>query len=304
MRALNRRRLLQTAALAPAAALAAELAPIREAEAQNTAAGLPAPKYTLSVNLEIMFPREMPYAERINIVGESGCKAFSFWGLKQDQAAAMEAAQHKYGLKCGSITGNGKTGWNTGLTKTGYEEAFLKDFKDHIEVAKRFGVKNLICFLGETQKDIPLEVQHRQIIEGLKKAADIAEKNDVYFCLEPLNIVESPQMSVLTARHGFKILEEVNHPRIRLDFDMYHLQLSEGNLINNLRTGLRKGWIRFVEIGDVPGRKEPGTGETNYANIFKTLREEGYADFIGMEHGTSSTPQHAIDVVKKVAGVA
>jgi hydroxypyruvate isomerase len=157
--------------------------------------------------------------------------------------------------------------------------------------------------VGETQPDIPLDVQHRQIIDGLKKAGDLAAKHDVYFCLEPLNSVESPKMSVLTARHGFKIIEEVNHPHVRLDFDMYHLQLSEGNLLTTLRQGLRKGWIRFVEIGDVPGRKEPGTGETNYANIFKVLREEGYADFIGMEHGTTSTPEHAIQVVKKVAGL-
>ena len=110
-------------------------------------------------------------------------------------------------------------------------------------------------------------------------------------------------MSVLTAKHGFKIIEEVNHPHVRLDFDMYHLQLSEGNIINNLRQGLRKGWIKFVEVGDVPGRKEPGTGEMNYDNIFKVLREENYADFIGMEHGTSSTPEHAMAVVKKVAGL-
>jgi hydroxypyruvate isomerase len=110
-------------------------------------------------------------------------------------------------------------------------------------------------------------------------------------------------MSVLTAKHGFQIVQEVNHPHVRLDFDMYHLQLSEGNLINNLRLGLKNKWIRFVEIGDVPGRKEPGTGETNYENIFKLLREEGFADFVGMEHGTSSTPEHAMQVVRKLAGV-
>jgi len=303
MRTMSRRRVLQRAAAVPVA-LAAGHGGVRQAAAQNTPAALPEPRYTLSVNLEIMFPRSMPYAERIQVVADQGCKAFSFWGLRRDQAAAMEAAQQRHGLKCGSITGNGKTGWNTGLTKTGYEEAFLNDFLDHIEVAKRFDVKNLICFLGETQPDIPLEVQHRQIVAGLKKAGDLAAKHGVYFCLEPLNSVESPKMSVLSAKHGFKIVEEVNHPHVRLDFDMYHLQLSEGNIINNLRQGLRKGWIRFVEIGDVPGRREPGTGEMNYDNIFKVLREEGYADFVGMEHGTSSTPQHAIRVVKKVAGVA
>ena len=300
MSSLNRRRVLQAAAVGPLA-LAAEMGgTARRAEAQES---LPAPKYTLSCNIEIMFPRSTPHADRIRKIADQGLKAFSFWGIGGKDAAAMERAQKETGLKCGSITGNGKTGWNTGLTKTGAEEAFLQDFKDHIEVAKRFNVKNLICFLGATQKDIPLEVQHRQFIDGLKKAGDIAAKNDVYFCLEPLNVVESPQMSVLSAKHGFKIVEEVNHPHVKLDFDMYHLQLSEGNIINNLRQGLQKGWIRFVEVGDVPGRKEPGTGEMNYANIFKVLRELGYADFVGMEHGTSSTPEHAMQVVKKVAGV-
>ena len=67
-------------------------------------------------------------------------------------------------------------------------------------------------------------------------------------CLEPLNRVESPQMSVLTAREGFQIVAEVEHAHVKLDFDMYHLQLSEGNLINNLRLGLSKGWIHLVAI--------------------------------------------------------
>lgn len=296
MSRFDRRSLLRGAAVS-SLALAAEL-PARAIEPSTG----PEPKYTLSCNLEIMFKREMPHADRIRLIADQGLKAFSFWGAGGKDIPAMMKAQADTGLKCGSITGNGKTGWNTGLTKTGYEEAFLQDFRDHIEVAKKFNVKNLICFVGETQKDIPLEVQHRQIIEGLKKAGDIAAQNDVYFCLEPLNSVESPQMSVLSAKHGFRILSEVNHPHVKLDFDMYHLQLSEGNIINNLREGLRKKWIRFVEIGDVPGRKEPGTGEANYTNIFKVLREEGYDDFIGMEHGTSKDPEWAMAVVKKVAG--
>ena len=93
---------------------------------------------------------------------------------------------------------------DTGLTKTGYEHAFLEDFKDHVEVAKRFNVKNLVCFLGATQKDIALKVQHQQIVEGLKRIGDIAARNDVYFCLEPLSIVHHPEMSVHTARYGFR----------------------------------------------------------------------------------------------------
>lgn len=296
MATLNRRELLSAAALAPLA-----LAGARAEQAPQAAT--PLPRYTLSCNIEIMFPKAMPHAERIERIAAAGLKAFSFWGAGGKDIKAMLAAQQRTGLACGSITGNGGTGWKTGLTATGYEDAFVTDFLAHVETAKQFNVKNLICFLGETQPNIPLEVQHRQCVDGLKRIGDVAAKHDVYFCLEPLNSVESPQMSVLSAKHGFRIVEEVNHPHVRLDFDMYHLQLSEGNLINNLRLGLRNKWIRFVEIGDVPGRREPGTGETNYQNIFKVLREEGFADFIGMEHGTSSTPEHAMQVVRTIAGV-
>jgi hydroxypyruvate isomerase len=82
---------------------------------------------------------------------------------------------------------------------------------------------------------------------------------------------------------------------------MYHLQLGEGNLINNLRFGLAKRWIHLVQIGDVPGRNEPGTGEVNYANMFRTLREAKYSGYVDMEHGTTTTPENAIEKVKQIA---
>jgi hydroxypyruvate isomerase len=263
----------------------------------------PPPRYTLSANIELMFPKGMAHAECIQRIADAGMKAFSFWGPAGKDLAAMSRVQERTGLQCGSISGNPTTGWKTGLTRTGYEAEFIKDFLVHVDVAKRFNVKNLISFLGETQPDIPLDVQHRQCVEGLKRLGDIAARHDVYFCLEPLNIVEYPRMSVLTATHGFRIVDEVNHPYVRLDYDMHQTQMGEGNIINNIRLGLRRGWIRFVEIGDVPGRLEPGTGEMNYENIFRVLREEGFSDFVGMEHGTSSTPEHAMAVVRKVAGV-
>jgi hydroxypyruvate isomerase len=295
------RRELMTAAAAPVAA-AALPADVRAATAAAQAAP-PPPRYTLSANIELMFPKTMPHAERLQRIADAGLKAFSFWGTSGKDLAAMTRVQQQTGLACGSISGNPATGWKTGLTRTGFEAEFLKEFVVHAEVARRFNVKNLICFLGETQPDIPPDVQHRQCIDGLRKIGDLAAKHDVYFCLEPLNVVEYPRMSVLTATHGFRIVEEVNHPYVRLDYDMHQTQMGEGNIINNIRLGLRRGWIRFVEIGDVPGRLEPGTGEMHYENIFKVLREEGFADFVGMEHGTSSTPEHAMQVVRRVAGV-
>jgi hydroxypyruvate isomerase len=290
----SRRELLLGSALLPAVAA--------NSLSGQTKPSDPLPGYTLSANIEIMFPREMPRSKRIEAVAAQGIKAYSFWSVTADEEKDMLAVQRRTGLVCASIAGSGRTGWTTGLTKTGSEAAYLEVITQNCEVAKRFGGPDLIVFAGEVQKDVSWETQYRQIVSGLRKAGEIAEKYGVYICLEPLNHVESPQMSVLTAEEGFKIVAEVNHPRVKLDFDMYHLQLSEGNLINNLRFGLEKGWIHLVQIGDVPGRKEPGTGEVNYANIFRTLQTARYSGFVDMEHGTTSTPEHAIEAVKRVAG--
>lgn len=265
---------------------------------------LPDAKFTLAINLEIMFPGSMSYPDRIEQVAKCGAKHYAFWsGPEQDFDKMLDVAR-KHGLKCVSITGNPKTGWYTGLTKTGEEAAFLDDFEHRCQVANKFGCDNLITFVGAMQKDIPADVQRAQIVAGLKKAGDIAQKYNVYLTLEPLNRVESPQMSMLTSAEAFDYVVAADHPHIKVDYDMYHRQLGEGNVINNLELGLAKGYIRFLEIGDVPGRKEPGSGETNYVNIFKVLRQIGYAGYIGMEHGTTRTPQYAWDVTRKIAGVA
>jgi len=289
----SRRTLLRRSALLPALA--------RRVYSGQVGLSNSAPAYTVSVNIEIMFPRDMPRSKRMEAVASHGMQAFSFWTVSEDEEKDMLAVQKRTGLQCASIAGSGRIGWTTGLTKTGFETAYLDIITQNCKVAKRFGGPDLIVFAGEVQKDIPWEIQYQQIIRGLRKAGDIAQKYGVYICLEPLNHVESPQMSVLTAEEGFKIVSEVNHPRVKLDFDMYHLQLSEGNLTNNLKLGLAKGWIRLVQIGDVPGRKEPGTGEVNYSNLFRTLREAKYSGYVDTEHGTTTTPAQAIDIVRELA---
>ncbi|HEX8203714.1 MAG TPA: TIM barrel protein, partial [Isosphaeraceae bacterium] len=154
------------------------------------------------------------------------------------------------------------------------------------------------------QKDVPWEDQRARVIAGLKQAGPIAESYGVYLTLEPLNRVESPQMTMLTAREAFDFAAAANHPRIQVDYDLYHRQLGEGNVAAQLEEGLTQGYIHFVEVGDVPGRKEPGSGELNHAYIFRVLRRLGYAGAIGMEHGSTRTPQYAWDVVRRMAGLA
>jgi hydroxypyruvate isomerase len=187
------------------------------------------------------------------------------------------------------------------LTMPGAEQKYFEELAVGVEMAKRFGGADAIIFPGARHPDIPWERQRENLIQGLRKAGDLAKDHGVYLVLEALNRIEAPNISVSTAAGVFDVIEATAHPNVRVDFDIYHLQLSDGNIINNLRLGLQKGWIRLVQVGDVPGRLEPGTGEINYANIYKVLRELKYSGYVDSEHGTSSTPEHAIEVVKRLA---
>ena len=289
-RLVTRRAVLRSGALLPLAL-----------SAQSSGGARTPPPYTISVNIEIMFPRAMPRPERMKVVAAQGMKAYSFWRANEEEQRGMLEVQHKTGLKCVSIVGSGPTGRSTGLTRPGVEKQYLDELTEGIKVAQKFGGADAIIFVGQNHQDVPWETQRRNVISGLRKAGDIAQKRGVHLVLEALNRVESPQIAILTAAEAFQIIDEVAHPNVKVDFDMYHLQLSEGNLTNNLRLGLEKGWIRLVQIGDVPGRKEPGTGEINYPHVFRILREVGYSGYVDMEHGTSSTPEHAIEVVKRMS---
>ncbi|WP_406697911.1 TIM barrel protein [Singulisphaera sp. Ch08] len=297
---VTRRSLLKAAALSPWLSTQFSFG----ADSQPDDKTLPPPRYQLAMNLEIMFPAKMPYQDRIVEAARCGAKHYGFWNYSGKNLDRMLEAQQAHGMTCVSITGAPRTGWGSGLTKTGQEQAFLDDFADACRVANRFGAENLITFVGKIQPDIPPETQHAQIIAGLKKAGEIAKEHKVYLTLEPLSRVESPQMTMVTSADAFRYATEAGHPNVKVDFDIYHRQLGEGNVLNTMADGLKRGLIQFIEVGDVPGRKEPGSGESNYVNIFRLLRQVGYAGAIGMEHGTTKTPQHAWDTVRAMAGLA
>lgn len=271
---------------------------------RGVSAGPPLPRYRLAMNLELMFPEGMPYPERMAMVAQCGARHYGFWDWRDRDLDRMAEAQERHGLSCLNILGSPRTGWNTGLTRTGHEQEFLDDFAASCGAARRLGASKLITFVGAVQEDIDWPVQRLQVVQGLKKAGEIAREHRVKLLLEPLNRVESPEMSVLTTEEAFSIVADVDHAHVRVDFDVYHRQLGEGNILNTLREGLDKGLVDFVEVGSVPGRKEPGSGELDYTAVFSLLRRLDYSGYIGMEHGTTSTPQHAWDAVRRLAGFA
>ena len=260
------------------------------------------PPYTLSINIEIMFPREMPRARRIEAVAAQGFKAYGFWNTTEQEQDEMLKVQERTGLKCTSITGPGRSVSTTGLTKTGGEQVFLDEMTARAKMAVKFGGAMPIIFLGRVQPDVPWEKQRSQIVSGLKKTGAIGAQHGITFIVEPLSSGNGqPRMALDTAAEAFPVIEEVAHPNIKICFDMYHLQLMEGNLTSHLRQGLGKGWIGLVQIGEVPGRKEPGTGEIDYAYMMRVLRELNYKGYLDTEMGTSTTPEAAMQLTRKMS---
>jgi hydroxypyruvate isomerase len=196
------------------------------------------PPYTLSINIEIMFPRAMPRPERMKIVAAQGFTAYSFWNTTEEEQDAMLKVQEGTGLKCASITGPGNSVSTTGLTKPGMEKVFLDDMTARVKMASRFGGPMPIIFVGRTQPDVPWEQQRSQIVSGLKKAGDIAAERGITLVVEPLSSANGQgRMALDTAAAVFPSIEEVNHKHVRICFDMYHLQLMEGNITIHLRGG-------------------------------------------------------------------
>ena len=298
----HRRDVLRAGAVAPLGLLALVG---DEAKAASPAAP---PPYTLSINIEIMFNTgrgnpPMARADRIRAVAANGFKAYSYWNASPEERKAMIQAQQQTGLKCVSLVGTGNAGGTTGFTKPGAQDALLAEIKERVEIAKEFGTQpDLISFVGIIQPDVPWETQRTQIVDGLKRAGDIAAAAGVTIALEPLSVnPNQPRRALDRCVEAFPVIKEVNHPNVKICFDLYHLQRTEGNLVVNLRSGLQDKLIKLVQVGDVPGRLEPGTGEINYPFIFKELRRLNWTGYVDTEHGTSSTAEHAMNVVRKMA---
>ncbi|MBK1877453.1 TIM barrel protein [Pelagicoccus mobilis] len=303
----SRRKFIAGAAgLLPVVLAGKALAADDSSKRKKNADTLPPPRYTLAVHMNANFVRQakdVPLDERFNLAASLGAKAYQIGGFSNLDLDEYRRNADKHGMRCASLAGTGQVGLTTGLTVTGKEKEYLDFFTTAVEAAKDLGAQNLVSFVGLRSDTIPWATQYKQIISGLRKAGDIAGEAGVYLTLEPLNQYWKPTITVQSAQEGFEIIREVNHPHVKLDFDIHHLQQSEGNLTRNLREGMAEGLIQFVEVGGVPGRMEPGTGEVNYQHIFNELRRLKYDGFIGMEHYSKTSFTSAFKQVKRLAGV-
>lgn len=163
-------------------------------------------------------------------------------------------------------------------------EAFLADIRTSIEVAKRLNAKHMTVVTGFMDRKVPEEIQTGRIIDCLRRAGEIVAPHGLALVMEPLNTrTNHPGVFMHSIAQGYAVARGADSPGVKILADLYHEQIQSGNLIPTMEACWAE--IGYIQFGDNPGRKEPGTGEINYANVVRWLRARSYAGVIGMEHG-------------------
>lgn len=172
------------------------------------------------------------------------------------------------------------------LNKQEIRDMLAEVMKKAIEVTKRTGVKQALIVLGRYDDRLHIDYQTANAIDNLRFCCDIVEPEGITLVLEPLNnLINHPGLFLTRVPQGYAICRAVNRPSCKLLDDLYHQQITEGNLIPNIEAAWSE--IAVFHLGDSPGRNEPTTGEINYKNIFKHLYNKKYDGTLCMEHGVS-----------------
>lgn len=175
-------------------------------------------------------------------------------------------------------------------------EKFLREIGESVEVAKRVNAKWMTVVPGYVDLSLEMAYQTANVVETLRRASEILEPHGLVMVLEPLNWWANHAGQFLTKiPQAYEICRAVDSPSCKILFDIYHQQITEGNIIPNID----KAWteIGYFQVGDNPGRNEPGTGEINYVNVFGHIHSKGFDGIVGMEHGNSKPGKEGEEAV-------
>jgi len=228
--------------------------------------------------------------DQLKFMADEGFTALEDNGMMQRSVADQETIARtlqQLGMSLGvfvvAVGGNENRLFTTGDKDN--PQQFAKACQDAVAVAKRLDAKWMTVVPGVFTRKLPIGIQTANAIDVLRAGAEVFERENLVMVLEPL--ADSPDLFLRTADQAYEICRAIDSPACKILFDMYHLQQNQGSII----ASIDQTWseIGYFQMGDVPGRLWPGTGEMHYGNIFKHVANKMQAsgrDFIfGMEHG-------------------
>lgn len=254
-----------------------------------------------SACIDMLFPNEDFY-DRFKLAKNSGVNAIEFWKWSNKDISKVCALMNDFGLSfsvCNLDSTDEKLSFDLsrGILNAGRKEEFLYALGESIPIYRKLNASALIVLIGE-KLNLSYETQINNIIDCLKAAAPLVEKENVRLIIEPLNDFDRKNYFLPRAKEVLEILRYINCPNIQILLDLYHEQLMAGNLINTVTQNI--DLIGHIHIADVPGRHEPGTGEINYPNIIQVLEANNYKNYVGFEFRSTKDSTQTANIIKNI----
>lgn len=242
-----------------------------------------------------MFFQEDDLPKRLQHLKELGFEGFEFWGWENKNIDELAEAASQLGLSVAAFC----TVFAS-LVDARQRETYIEGLKRSIDVAKKLGCTQLITQTGAELDDISRKDQVLSLLDGLKACAPILEVAEVTLLVEPLNILVDHKGYFLSrSAEAFDIIRAVNSQNVKVLYDVYHQQITEGNLISTIKRNI--DLIGHFHIADHPGRHEPGTGEINYMNVLRAIQDTGYTGWVGLEYRPSKDSKETLQNVMTLA---
>lgn len=236
-----------------------------------------------------------PFPEAIEKIGELGYDAAETYNWKNLDLDAVRAASEKSGVELLSMCTS-----EFRMTDPAYRDLWLAGLRESCAAARKVGASRLITQVGP-DTGAERARQHEAIVETLRQARPILDEYGIIIMLEPLNVlVNHPGYYLTRAQEGFDIVHEVDHPLVKIVYDIYHQQVTEGNIIPSIVNNL--DCIAHLHSAGHPGRIELQFGESNYKVIFDAVDKAGYTGACGLEYRPTLPPLESLREARRLFG--
>jgi hydroxypyruvate isomerase len=253
---------------------------------------------SFAANLSMLFT-DVPLVERFGRARAAGFDAVEvqFLGALPVERVREELDRHRLELVLLNFAvGDFAAGDRGYLNDPARAPELERALDEGLETARQLGIRRMNAMAGNLLPGVPEAVQHGTIVESLRRAAPAAASAGVTIVVEGLNRFDHPRYAVTTSATALEIMRKVDRPNVRYQYDTFHMQRMEGNLTETVTKNLP--WIGHIQVADVPGRHEPGTGEINFPFVFRSLAGAGYRGFVGLEYVPSGPTESTLGWLK------
>ncbi|MDZ4773079.1 MAG: TIM barrel protein [Planctomycetota bacterium] len=270
--------------------------PVVPAQVEDTAKLGVTQNLRYAVNIEMWDFGTNDPAVRIARAADLGFNAIEMWPWRGKDIDAIDRVRRERNVEIVQFTG---WGFTPGLNDPANHDAFVAEITASCETAQKLGTKMMLVVAGNDRLGVSKDEMHQAVIDGLKRAVPIADKYGITLILEPMNVrVDHKGHCLYGSPDAIRIVKAVDSPRVKLCWDLYHMQISEGDLCGRMKEGFAH--IAYFQLADHPGRRDPSTGEVNYQRVMKEAFQLGYRGYVGLEF----TPRDSeLEAARRVAAI-